>query len=82
MTIITSLPGFLTIAKEFYLAVPREASNEPGIWHLHVTEGKLDTGANVTIEFPYLSLKETHMLDAYGSIKLQLPCKAFIFKLN
>ena len=82
MTIITSLPGFLTIAKEFYLAVPKAASNDPGIWHLHVTEGKLDTGANVTIEFPYLSLEETHTLDPYGSIKLQFPCKDFIFKWN
>ena len=57
------------------MAVPRAASNDPGIWYLHVAEGKINTGANVRIEFPYLSMDEMHTLDPYGSFSLEFTRK-------
>ena len=62
--------------------MPRAASNDPGIWYLHVAEGKINTGANVRIEFPYLSMDEMHTLDPYGSFSLEFTRKHSIFKLN
>ena len=62
--------------------MPSAASNDPGIWYLHVAEGKINTGANVRIEFPYLSMDEMHTLDPYGSLRLEFTRKHLIFKLN
>ena len=45
-----------------------------------MAEGKISTGANVRIEFPYISVDEMHTLDPHGSLSLQFSRKHFIFK--